>query len=982
MAANTNQTDVFKFVALRPPVIIDQVNKTLNFIKDNRSPDSTPVGKLVITFDKKDGTNVPNLIREFIKANKYSHNYPETGEKQELEKIFVLAKSINESDISKLKSLIESLTDRQISTLLNNDLLSNIWDRYYAFFMLGKFEPQNLESFTQDLRTFHLLKLISEGAAINDKRTLDNIITATPLIDKIFSELPPPKIEEKKAPEEEKPSEIVIKQYKEVWNDLINAHRAVNEVKNLTFESKSTSETKEVLIPNKETGIAEKTKITSSTHEWVVSNSSFSQLHIKSKEILNSLNISDSALEMESTIMKLNDKLQESYNQVLSIDDPYFFDIMPKEVINIGGLRSKPNPPGLINKADVTFLLEDLRAQGLIKPLGIGDLKVVKQKLKKYVAGEVAHIENVLKGESKERKHRVLDRTEDIFTVFNETDEETIKDTQTTERFELKKESEKTIQEQMSIQAGVTVTSSFGPVTTGAHGDFAYSTASNESIKNSSNFAREVIDKSISKIQKKTKEERTTKKLHEVEEINTHGIHNVPGTGHISGIYRWVDKVYEAQIYNYGQRMMLEFIIPEPASFYEYAQTVKRKLGFDRPMAFELKSPCDIKIEGLDKFDYLKYIKAYNVQGVTPPPAPYKTITTSIVKDAMALDGNAHSIKSNELVIPSGYELINRQVHFDCSGFFKNYPRMEVLIGRTTYKLYDNGIWIGALKLLGPQSPPFFGNFYEGSSVQIAVNSYDFISYAITAYAVVKRTDGNFQKWQIETFEKIVAAYNAAMAEYEQKLAAQEVQQGIAIHGQNPRINREIEQTELKKHCLKMLMDPKVYGKFDSMGKAKNSEEPVFNNLDAYNEGKIIQFFEQAFDWQNLTYLFYPYFWSKKGTNAERWVEKSKIYDTDPLFTRFLQAGSSRVVIPIHPAYNDVIAYYIQTGEIWGKDGNPPLIKKDDGSANDLFISIAEELRNRTDDLANATPEGTPWEIVLPTTLVYLQQDMDLPTTF
>ena len=45
-----------------------------------------------------------------------------------------------------------------------------------------------------------------------------------------------------------------------------------------------------------------------------------------------------------------------------------------------------------------------------------------------------------------------------------------------------------------------------------------------------------------------------------------------------------------------------------------------------------------------------------------------------------------------------------------------------------------------------------------------------------------------------------------------------------------------------------------------------------------------------------------------------------------------------------------------------------------------MFIALSEELRNRTDDLANAAPEGEPWEVVLPTTLVYLQQDAELPT--
>jgi len=121
----------------------------------------------------------------------------------------------------------------------------------------------------------------------------------------------------------------------------------------------------------------------------------------------------------------------------------------------------------------------------------------------------------------------------------------------------------------MSIKAGLTVTGSYGPVVATATGDFAYSTSKQESQKNSSNFAREVVDRSVTKVQTKTKTERTTKTLNEVEEINKHSLNNgQPSTAHVTGIYRWVDKRYRAQIYNYGVRLLLEFIIPEPAAFY------------------------------------------------------------------------------------------------------------------------------------------------------------------------------------------------------------------------------------------------------------------------------------------------------------------------------------------------------------------------------------------------------------------------------
>jgi hypothetical protein len=138
--------------------------------------------------------------------------------------------------------------------------------------------------------------------------------------------------------------------------------------------------------------------------------------------------------------------------------------------------------------------------------------------------------------------------------------------------------------------------------------------------------------------------------------------------------------------------------------------------------------------------------------------------------------------------------------------------------------------------------------------------------------------------------------------------------------------------------------------------------------FDAVNEGRFIQFFEQAFEWEQMTYLFYPYFWSRQAY----WNKRINFNDVDPNFNNFLQAGAARVVIPVHPAYNDAILHYVETGAIWN-GGSPPHLN------DPLFVSIVEELKAATDDLDGATPEGEPWEVVVPTTLVYLQPDSALP---
>jgi len=76
--------------------------------------------------------------------------------------------------------------------------------------------------------------------------------------------------------------------------------------------------------------------------------------------------------------------------------------------------------------------------------------------------------------------------------------------------------------------------------------------------------------------------------------------------------------------------------------------------------------------------------------------------------------------------------------------------------------------------------------------------------------------------------------------------------------------------------------------------------------------------------------------------------------------------------VPVHPAYNDAVLHYVETGAIWN-GGTPPHLD------DPLFISIVEELKAATDDLDGAVPEGEPWPVKVPTSLVYLQQDAVLP---
>ena len=113
-------------------------------------------------------------------------------------------------------------------------------------------------------------------------------------------------------------------------------------------------------------------------------------------------------------------------------------------------------------------------------------------------------------------------------------------------------------------------------------------------------------------------------------------------------------------------------------------------------------------------------------------------------------------------------------------------------------------------------------------------------------------------------------------------------------------------------------------------------------------DGKYIRRFEQAFEWKNMTYLFYPYFWG----NKEDWVMLSKLDDDDPVFARFLQAGAARVLVPVRPGFEKSIIEYLELEDEWNAEGT---VITEGNETDPLNISIVDEIKSQT---GNNTIDG------------------------
>jgi hypothetical protein len=579
---------------------------------------------------------------------------------------------------------------------------------------------------------------------------------------------------------------------------------------------------------------------------------------------------------------------------------------------------------------------------------GIGDLLIVRQQLKAYQLGDFAHVENVLRGEFREREHRRLAVREEITIAEEERETEKERDLQSAERNEMQSEAQKTVQSQFGLEAGLQVSGSYGPaVSFSASLNASFSTSTSEAQRKATSYSREVTEKTSERVSERVREERTRRLLEQIEEINIHRIENTDDPqGHVRGIYRWLNKLYDAQVFNYGQRMMYEFVVPEPAAYFLYAMVVNpsQDLELDKPEPPMFGSQ-PLKPENLTRTNYQQYLAAYEVTTAKPPP-PSFTHVAFFDKQEGKEESNYE--RATKVAIPDGYEATAATTWY-WYVYTSDKSRFKVAIGSHDA---SGGVSFGTPRR---------------TELPVGVHAYLMQAFVVTADIYCRLTTEGFAKWQHDTYAAILESYLNKRAAYEDALAQREIQQGVKILGRNPLENRRLERSELRKLSIMTLMRSSyldVDGYYDSA-------EPAMDIAAACANGALVRFFENAFEWTNMTYVHYPYFWGRHA----RWIEALHLTDPDPDFAAFLSAGATRVQVPVRPGFERAVAYYCQTGIIW--EGNDvPLI------GDDLYVPIVEEISEnlgRLDEGVPYPPGSEPWEVTVPTSLVVVQDLEEIP---
>lgn len=618
---------------------------------------------------------------------------------------------------------------------------------------------------------------------------------------------------------------------------------------------------------------------------------------------------------------------------------------------------------------------------GPVEPNSVGQLLITRQQIKRYEAGEISHVENVLRSESRSRTTRRLTRTEESFVVEQERLEEEERDLQTTERSAMRSEIEKTLADSRAFEVGGSISAGYGPfIQVEAHTDYQTESTTEQSESKASEFAREMSERTAKKVSERIRTQQTRTTLEEFEENNSHGFDNTNGEANVTGIYQWLDRIYELQVYDAGVRIIFQFTVPEPAALYLRAlqsQVVKSE-GLERP------PPLTIRAKDINANNYDKLAARYLAEGVVPPP-PYR-ITIGHAFSHASPEGRPSGFAASETVkIKPGYRAViaRAEIKLNELSDLALSPGFGGEEGEAFAPPTQNrvDILIANRRLFYAQEADQDDRFDLNDTldnldgeVAVAVTAVNIVSFAATVSIECLRRAEAYEEWQLKTYEALATAYHARLAEFENQRAALATQQTGPASGRNPTHNRIIEQNEIKRLAIMMLSGQR----FHATAVPLSPQAAEFDFDRALTAGNYVRFWETVIEWRNLDYVFHPYYWADQSTWARMLVE-----DTDPLHAQFIAAGAATVRLAITPGFEVQVLHYLETGNIW-TGGELPEVTRDD------FIAFLDEIEARRPQPPDPNqplggmpseeiPRGEPWEIRLPTTLVALRPDGTLP---
>jgi hypothetical protein len=610
---------------------------------------------------------------------------------------------------------------------------------------------------------------------------------------------------------------------------------------------------------------------------------------------------------------------------------------------------TEPRPKDDVSDPSPAVLTAPPVTHGKVKPAGMADLLVVRQHVLGYAAGEVAYVENVAQGETLVRTTHRSETVEDVTVTVQETSREQQRDVQATDRFDLRRESSEVLRSDSARQPGSPGSAAYGVlVETGS--------STEQAQKAAETFGRDVATRAVSRVSERLRTDTTHRRVQEFSEDVRHEFDNAAGAGHEIYVYQWLDRVVQAQVFSYGKRLFYDFVLPEPGALFLKALTWRHLPDgpFVKPAPFTLKS------SQINEINYLYYTAGYGATGVEPPPEPQIVVSqpfASVSQNSFSTIPEIRAIQQAvpvKITIPPGYQAVTAKVLNNRSGWGADPSFFYIMIGTQIINLSTD-------------TRNLFPLDGEVGSIPVTLASSDNqYVYIVNVEIWCEPTVHCLDVWRQRTCDAILQASRQRLAEYEERAANLRASIRMDALNFNLERKRSTEREELERACLAVLTGQH----FDGLSAIEHSPQGYPQSFLPNVEplGRYVRFLQQAFEWEQMTWHYYPYFWGRK----QYWLDKLLLDDNDPQFRDFLRSGSVRVLLAVRPGFEGAVAHFMDTGTV-------PTVEELGQMASKLYLSFLTEDTGSDLAIESAKPYGEPWQLRAPTALVKLRGDKTLP---
>ncbi|MBV8645848.1 hypothetical protein [Paludibacterium sp.] len=586
--------------------------------------------------------------------------------------------------------------------------------------------------------------------------------------------------------------------------------------------------------------------------------------------------------------------------------------------------------------------------QGYARPLGLAEVQVIKQCLVRYRLGAIAHIENVMRGESKERSAETSRRIEQqALETHRDSDSASrarhdhgqarqAQDNQTNPLNALKREFDNLKQAYGADGLSVTVT-----------GDWTDTPSGPATLaQNAAAHARDLLSQAAARTDHQMETARKRRSVEEFVERTRRRFDNETGAANLVGIYRWVDEIHAATLEPRGSRLIVEIVLADPARDYVRRNNTLHGCDARAPIPpwqggdgiAPVQSALDI-----NRNNYAALAARYNAPIVAPPP-----LTLSM---SASLTSTPPSPQA-ELAIAPGYTVNGGTIGYGWTDQAGGTAALDILIGGTVIKIDPAADANPGTKPL-PALPP--GT--TGVPAAVVAAGLEYV-VNITLTGVCSDDSTLYRQWQHTAYNGIISAYRAQRDAYLEIMSA--LAEGLSRAPSERQ--RETLLAALQQAAIACLAE-QCMAQLPPISPAWRQDAALL---------ALAPLLSEALAWDEATYNFYARFFGSDDTERPDTLTLRQTLCDAPGMTAFLEAGCARLLVPVKPPHTLPWLFYLASqGQFWRGAPEDCPVSEDDGWLVNAIKSAQHE---------SATPRPVEsWEVEIATPMLILQAGDSLP---